>query len=297
MKKTYLLLHLAVILAGFTGIFGKLITLNEGLLVFYRVLFSAVILFILLKLTKHKTGIINQQKLKIASAGMLLTLHWLLFYGSIKYANISIGVVCFCLTSFFTAIFEPLINKRKFNLSEILLSLLTLIGIALIFSFDSTYQLGIAIGVLSSAFAALYTIYSQKFSVNQDSKQVNYYQMLGGTIGLGVLLPIYLYFFPVQTILPSLSDTFYLLLLAGFCTVALYVINITVLKTLSAFTVNLTFNLEPIYSIIMALLFFNEAKELGYGFYIGLALVLSSVVMQTLLSMRKAKDHLTVQVG
>ncbi len=296
MRKTYLLLHLAVILAGFTGIFGKLITLNEGLLVFYRVLFSAILLFILLKLKRQKTALTKQQKLKIAGAGMLLTLHWILFYGSIKYANISIGVVCFCLTSFFTAIFEPIINKRKFNLSEMLLSLLTLIGIALIFSFDSTYQLGIAIGVLSSAFAALYTIYSQKFSVNQDSKQVNYYQMLGGTIGLGALLPIYLYFFPVQTILPSLSDTFYLLLLAGFCTVALYVINITVLKTLSAFTVNLTFNLEPIYSIIMALLFFNEAKELGHSFYIGLALVLSSVVMQTLFSMKKSKDNLTVNI-
>lgn len=297
MRKTYLLLHLAVILAGFTGIFGKLITLNEGLLVFYRVLFSAIMLFILLRLKRQNTALTKQQKLKIAGAGMLLTLHWILFYGSIKYANISIGVVCFCLTSFFTAIFEPIINKRKFNLREMLLSLLTLLGIALIFSFDSTYQVGIAIGVLSSAFAALYTIYSQKFSVNQDSKQVNYYQMLGGTIGLGALLPIYLYFFPVQTIIPSLSDTFYLLLLAGFCTVALYVINITVLKTLSAFTVNLTFNLEPIYSIIMAFLFFNEAKELGYSFYIGLALVLSSVVMQTLLSMRKSKDNLTVQVN
>ncbi len=294
MRKTYLLLHLAVILAGFTGIFGKLIILNEGLLVFYRVLFSAIMLFILLRLKRQNTALTKQQKLKIAGAGMLLTLHWILFYGSIKYANISIGVVCFCLTSFFTAIFEPIINKRKFNLREMLLSLLTLLGIALIFSFDSTYQVGIAIGVFSSAFAALYTIYSQKFSVNQDSKQVNYYQMLGGTIGLGALLPIYLYFFPVQTIIPSLSDTFYLLLLAGFCTVALYVINITVLKTLSAFTVNLTFNLEPIYSIIMAFLFFNEAKELGYSFYIGLALVLSSVVMQMLLSMRRDKGNAAV---
>lgn len=119
MKKTYLLLHIAVILAGFTGVFGKLISLNEGLLVWYRVLFSSVILFLILKLLNTKINITGKEKLDIARVGILITIHWVFFYGSIKYSNISIGVVCYCLTSFFTAIFEPIINKKRFSVSEL----------------------------------------------------------------------------------------------------------------------------------------------------------------------------------
>ncbi|RZL59292.1 MAG: DMT family transporter, partial [Pedobacter sp.] len=219
MKKSYIMLHIAVILAGFTGVFGKLISLNEGLLTWYRVLFSTVILLFALKLFKIKTLSTFKQKFDIAKIGMLITIHWVFFYGSIKYANISIGVVCYCLTSFFTAIFEPIINKKPFNPSQLLLSLLTLTGISLIFHFDATYQLGIGLGIISSAFAALYTIYNERLVKTYNSFQINYYQMLGGTVGLGLLLPLYLYYFPVDRFLPSLLDTGYLLVLALFCTV------------------------------------------------------------------------------
>ncbi|MDQ0637206.1 drug/metabolite transporter (DMT)-like permease [Pedobacter sp. W3I1] len=287
MKKSYLVLHFAVILAGFTGIFGKLISLNEGLLVWYRVFFSAIILWLVLKLFKVKTDIKLREKFNISKIGMFITVHWVFFYASIKYSNISVGVVCYCLTSFFTAIFAPLINRHRFNLSEILLSLLTLFGIALIFHFDSSYQLGIGLGIISSAFAALYTIYNEKLVKVYDSKLINYYQMLGGTVGLGILLPIYLHFFPVETIIPDLKDTGYLILLASFCTVGLYVLFAESLKRISAFTVNLSFNLEPVYAIILAFIFFNEGKELNLSFYIGLAFVTISVILQTVISMRK----------
>jgi drug/metabolite transporter (DMT)-like permease len=287
MKKSYLVLHFAVILAGFTGIFGKLISLNEGLLVWYRVFFSAIILLLVLKLFKVKTDIKWKEKFDISKIGMFITVHWVFFYASIKYSNISVGVVCYCLTSFFTAIFAPLINRNKFNLSEILLSLLTLFGIALIFHFDSSYQLGIGLGVVSSAFAALYTIYNERLVRVYDSRLINYYQMVGGTIGLGILLPVYLHFFPVETIIPGLKDTGYLILLASFCTVGLYVLFAESLKRIPAFTVNLSFNLEPVYAIILAFIFFNEGKELNLSFYIGLVFVMTSVILQTLISIRK----------
>jgi drug/metabolite transporter (DMT)-like permease len=287
MKKSYLVLHFAVILAGFTGIFGKLITLNEGLLVWYRVFFSAIILLVVLKLFKVATDIKWKEKFDISKIGMFITVHWVFFYASIKYSNISVGVVCYCLTSFFTAIFAPLINRNKFNLSEILLSLLTLFGIALIFHFDSSYQLGIGLGVVSSAFAALYTIYNERLVRVYDSRLINYYQMVGGTIGLGILLPVYLHFFPVETIIPGLKDTGYLILLASFCTVGLYVLFAESLKRIPAFTVNLSFNLEPVYAIILAFIFFNEGKELNLSFYIGLVFVMTSVILQTLISIRK----------
>lgn len=296
MKRSYIFLHIAVILAGFTGIFGKLISLNEGLLVWYRVFFSSIWLFLIVKLFRVSTSIPFKNKADIARVGMIITIHWLFFYGSIKYANVSIGVVCYSLTSFFTAIFEPIINKKKFVATELLLSLLTLLGIALIFHFDSSYQLGITLGVISSAFAALYTIYNERLVRRYDSKLINYYQMIGGTIGLGVLMPLYLYYFPVERLLPNITDTVYLLFLSLFCTVGLYILFAESLKRIPAFTVNLSFNLEPIYAIGMAFLFFDEAQEVNVSFYVGLFFVAASVILQSIISVRMKRKRMQMGV-
>ncbi|OMP78532.1 MULTISPECIES: DMT family transporter [unclassified Chitinophaga] len=287
MKKSYVVLHLAVILAGFTGVFGKLISLNEGLLVWYRLFFSFIWLFFILRLFKIDNRLAHREKFNLAKVGLLITLHWVLFYASIKYSNISIGVVCFCLTSFFTAIFSPLINKKRFAVSELLMSMLTLLGIGLIFHFDRSYHAGIILGVISSAFGALYTVYNERLVHHYDSKVINYYQMLGGTIGLGLLLPLYLHFYPAVSLIPGMKDTIYLLLLSLFCTVGLYVMFAEVLKKIPAFTVNLSFNLEPVYAIIMAFLFFGEGKDVNFSFYVGLILVMASVVLQSIISVRK----------
>jgi len=287
MKKSYLVLHTAVLLAGFTGVFGKLITLNQIPLVWFRVLLSTLILFVVLKLFKIERLKSTKDILNIARGGLLLTIHWIFFYGSIKFSNISIGVVCYCLTSFFTAILEPIINKKRFSAAQLMLSMLTLIGISLIFHFDSSYQVGIILGVISTIFAALYTIYNERLVKQYDSKLLNYYQMLSGTIVLGLGLPIFYYLFPTERFIPSFSDGIYLILLSLFCTVGLYVLFAESLKKLSAFTVNLSLNLEPIYSIIIAFLFFNEGKQVNASFYVGLAFVLVSVLLQTLRSIQK----------
>ncbi|WP_163410252.1 DMT family transporter [Flavobacterium ajazii] len=287
MKNSYFLLHLAVFLAGFTGVFGKLITLNEGLLTFYRVLFSAVILFIIVRFLKISNDTTNSEKKSIGTIGILITVHWVFFYASIKYSNISIGVICYCLTSFFTAVFKPIIDRTKFRFTELLLSALTLAGISLIFHFDTSYQLGIILGVISSAFAALYTIYNERLVQFYDSRLINYYQMISGSAFLLLLLPFYLYFFPVETVIPNLSDTIYLILLALFCTVGLYVLFAEVLKKIPAFTVNLTFNLEPIYAIVIAFLFFNESKSVNTSFYVGILFIISSVALQTYTSSKE----------
>lgn len=287
MKNSYLKLHVAVILSGFTGIFGKLISLNEGLLVWYRTFFSAIILFFLIKLTKVIIQLNIREKINIGKIGVFIAIHWVFFYASIKYSNISIGVVCYCLTSFFTAIFEPLLNKTKLVFSQLVFSAITLLGISLIFHFDSSYHTGILLGCISSAFAALYTIYNEKLVKSYNSKVINYYQMVGGTICLGLFMPFYLIFFPVETVLPSTSDFYYLILLSLFCTVGLYVLFAEALKKIPAFTTNLTFNLEPIYAIILAFVFFNEGKEMSQSFYLGLFFVMTSVILQTIISLRK----------
>jgi len=287
MKRSYVILHIAVLLAGFTGVFGKLISLNEVPLVWFRVLFSTIILFFGLNLFGINRLHSRKEAFKIARTGLFITTHWVFFYASIKYSNISIGVICYCLTSFFTAIFEPLLNKKRFSAVQLLLSALTLFGISLIFHLDTSYQLGIALGVISSAFAALYTIYNERLVQSYDSKLINYYQMLGGTAGLSILLPVYFYLFPDERFIPGWPDIFYLVLLALFCTVGLYVLFAESLKKLSAFTVNLSFNLEPVYAIIIAFLFFNEGHEVNFSFYIGLAFVIASVALQSVISVRK----------
>jgi drug/metabolite transporter (DMT)-like permease len=280
--KHYLLLHIAVLIAGFTGILGKLISLNEGLLVWYRVLFASMMLFVILKLFVKNTPIQFKEQIRIVKVGLFLTFHWVFFFASIKYSNVSIGVLCYCLTGFFSSIFKPLIDREKFRLSEMLLSILSVFGVSLIFHFDPVYRTGIVLGVISAALAALYTIFNAHLVKKHDNHTINFYQMMGGAIGLGLLLPVYLHFFPVERFLPDLHDIFYLLILSLVCTVGLYFALVESLRKVPVFTVNLSFNLEPIYSIILAFLFFNESKEVNFSFYIGLFIIILSVVLQTI---------------
>ena len=281
MKEAFIKLHVSVLIAGATGIFGRLISLNEGLLVWYRMLFATVMFFLLLGMLGKLKRVSFRDVCKIGSVGMLLAIHWLFFYGSIKASNVSIGVVCLSLMSFFTALFEPLINCHRISLGEIACSLIGVLGIILIFHFDTRYRLGIGMGILSSALASLFTICNKKVSVGYTSSTMLMYEMGGGFLGLSCLLPLYLSFFPVASILPSLTDLVYLLLFASVCTVLLYILQIQVLKKISAFTFNLTYNLEPIYSIIAAMFLFHEAKELNASFYVGLGLILFSVLLHS----------------
>jgi drug/metabolite transporter (DMT)-like permease len=287
MKKTFVLLHIAVLLAGFTGVFGKLISLNEYLLTCYRTLFSFLFLVVIVWIKKPQFSRSWGSIWEMGKAGLLISLHWVFFYASIKYSNVSVGVVCYCLTSFFTAFLAPLINKKPFNITELLLSTLTLAGIGLIFHFDTSFRTGIILGVISSFLASLYTIFNERLVKKHESIVINMYQMLAGSIALIVILPVYLHFFPSQAILPGTTDTLYLLLLALFCTVGLYVLVAEVLKKISAFTVNLTFNLEPVYSILLAMVLFNESRQLNLSFYAGLLVIIISVVLQAGLSRRK----------
>ena len=226
MRDAFIKLHISILLAGFTGLFGKLVTLNEGLLVWYRMLLAAVMLFLILWGSGKLKRVPFREVLKIAGTGLLLGLHWVFFYGSIKAANVSIGVVCFSLVGFFTALLEPLIIRRRLSIKEILFSLVAVCGIVLIFQFDTRYRTGIIIGVVSSALAALFTITNKKVGVRHSSSMMLLYEMIGGFLGLACLLPFYLHFFPVETILPGMINFLYLLLLALVCTIGLYLLHL-----------------------------------------------------------------------
>jgi len=289
-KKGFIQLHLSVLLAGFTGLFGKLITLNEVDIVWYRMLFTTSILLVFTGLPK-----VGWKKfLELSGCGALLGLHWMLFYGSIKASNVSIGVVCFSLIGFFTAIFEPLILKRRFSWMELLLSLITLAGVLCIFSFDSRYRYGIMIGVVSSAVCALYVIFNKRASVGVRSRDVLMSQMSGGLVAVSAIIPVYLRFFPSSqavVVLPEGGNLWFMLCHALFCTVGMYLLQIQALKRLSAFTVNLTYNLEPCYTIVLAFLIFGEGREVNFSFYLGIALIVASVLLQTLSVQNQAQRN------
>ena len=285
-RKAFFQLHLSVVLAGFTGLFGKLVTLNETTLVWYRIFFTALILIVFTGFPRVRW----KKLLQIAGCGTLLGLHWLLFYASIKASNVSIGVVCFASMCFFTSIFEPLIFHKKFSWVEMLLALITVAGLVCIFSFDSRYRLGIAIGILSAAVCALYATTSKKVSADVKARTMLLYQMLGGLIGVSIIIPFYLMLYPSSQpvcVIPEGANLWWLLSLALFCTAGLYLLQIIVLRTLSAFTVNLTYNLEPCYTILIAFIAFGEARELSASFYVGISMVILSVVMQTIRSIKK----------
>lgn len=280
MKTAFIRLHLAVLLAGFTGVLGRLITLNEALLVWYRLLFSALALWLIVSVKKTVPVLPFKTILRIFGVGLIAALHWVSFYGAIKYSNVSVTLVCFSSIGFFTALVEPVLEKKKLALHEIGLGLLVMAGIFIIFQFDSKYKTGILIGIVSAFLAAVFPVLNRQLLQKISVESLVTYELTGGFLSLSLLLPVYNYFFPAANYIPGLQDFGWLLILAVFCTVWAFYLSSYALQHLSAFTVNLSYNLEPVYGILLAFLLFKENEYLGLSFYVGLLLIVTAVFIQ-----------------
>ncbi len=280
MKQALIKLHISVFLAGFTGILGVLIHLNEMTLVWYRIMITVVSLSVLFALTKKSTRIPKQQAVRFFLIGTLIALHWVAFYGSIKLSNVSIGLVCFSATGLFTALLEPLLVTKKLQWAELGLGLLSLLGIYLIFHFDERYQTGILVGIISAFLAAFFSVLNKKQVADAEPTVMMLYELTGGLVILTLLMPVYAYFFPETSIVPTLSDWGWLFVLSWLCTIVAMQLMLDSLKKVSAFTQNLSLNLEPVYAIIMAFILFDENKYLSNSFYYGVGLIILSVVLQ-----------------
>lgn len=289
MRKAFIQLHLAVILAGFTGVLGKLITLNEGLLVWYRLLITVITLLILLLLQRKLQQVSRRDLLAITGVGAVAALHWVSFFGCIKYANVSVALVCLSAIGFFTAIFEPLITAKRFNRIELLLGLLAITGIYLIFHFDPAYKLGIGIGIFSALMGSLFPIFNRQLLQRIRPDSLTMLELAGGWLFITLLMPFYLHHFPADHLLPTWSDLGWLLVLSWLCTVLAFNFSMNALKRISAFTVNLTYSLEPLYGIGLAFIVYREDKLLTSAFYVGLFLILCSVLLQTWLVYREKR--------
>ena len=291
MKRSFLKLHIAILLAGLTGVLGRLITLDEGMLVWYRMGISSLAMFIIASLGRSPLLPARPDLLRLLGTGGIVALHWVLFYGSIKYANVSIALVCFSTVGFFTSILDPLITGRRWLMRELLLGCAVMLGIWLIFSFDAAFRTGIILGLVSSFMAALFTVLNKILLRHQTAESLTRWEMTGGWLLLTALLPFWLHWFPASRLVPTVSDLGWLIFLGLFCTVFAFRLSMDALKEISPFTVNLSYNLEPVYGILLAFVLFEENKYLGKGFLPGLLIILATVVIQTVLAWRERRQR------
>ena len=297
MKQAYLKMHFAIFLWGFTGILGKLISLQEYPLVWWRILLTVIALGVFLKWKGELEPPPWKEMKKIAFVGSMIALHWVAFYGSIKYSNVSIALSSLASTALFTAILDPLLHRRKPKTVELVLGLFTIFGIYLIFRFQQLYAVGISLGLISAALAAYFTIQTKGLLENHGPRNLLFYELIGGLATLTVLAPLYLYLFPSPMLIPSVSDGGYLLIMSLLCTVYAMQLSYQALKHVSPFVMNLSVNLEPIYSIVLAAIIFHEHEELNLGFYAGAGVIIMSVAANGIIHLndkRKTRKQVVI---
>lgn len=287
-SKAYLELHIAVFLFGFTAILGDLISLSATVLVWWRVLITCISLFFLLRFGKKMTKLSPKLTAILFGIGILVALHWITFFGAIKYSNASITLIALATASFFTAFMEPLILKKPISGIEVGLGLTIIPGMALVVNnIDLSMYIGIYLGLISSILAVTFSILNKKYINDADPMTITFIELGSAWLFISLCLPfLFMYSEEPISFWPTGVDLFYLLILALACTTLAYILSLRALKHLTAFATNLTINLEPVYGIILAWLILQENKELNPGFYIGCGLIVISVFAYPFLKKR-----------
>lgn len=285
-------IHFCVLLWGFTAILGKLITLPALPLVWWRMLMVTVTLALLPRVWRGLLAMPVRTRLAYAGIGMLVALHWLTFYGAIKLANASVAATCMAFATPMTAMIEPLLTGQRFRPGDLALGLLSLPGIWLVVGgVPAGMHIGILVGVVSAFFVATFGSLNKRMVEGGDPLTVTALELGTGTLLLTLLAPLMPRIMPAFAgsllALPSGHDILWLLLLALACTLLPYAMYLVALRHLSAFTAQLSVNLEPIYAIALAALLFNEQQELHGRFYIGVAIILAVVFTQGVLAARR----------
>ncbi len=293
-SRSLIILHITVFIWGFTGILGELITISAVPLVWYRVLIAFISLFIYFRVAKTDIRISRETFLKLFFTGAIVGAHWILFFLSIKISTVSVALVCFSSITLFTAILEPLLNKTKISLLEILTGLVIIGGISMIFAFESKYTMGIIVGLICSLCASLFAIINSKQVKNRPAPIIGFYELVGAWFWISLYM-LFTNGFDSGMRLSSM-DAFYLFLLGTVCTSVAYVAGVSVMKELSAFRVALITNLEPVYGILMAFLFFGQKERMTIGFYAGAALVLTAVFLYPFIKNKVEKRKLSKQI-
>ncbi|WP_426668210.1 DMT family transporter [Mucilaginibacter sp. McL0603] len=277
LNKNLLILHFTVFIWGFTGILGKLISIAAVQLVWYRVLIASVSLFLYFNFNKTAFKVSKSTFIKLACTGALVGGHWILFFLSIKLSTVSISLVCLSSITLFTAIFEPLINKKRISKLEIIAGLLIITGILIIFKFESHYTKGIIAGLTSAVCASLFSIINSRQIKHHEAPVIAFYELTGAFVWISIFLAATNGY--DKSMLLQRADMGYLFLLGTICTSLAYVAGVSVMRELSAFRVALITNLEPVYGIIMSFVFFGDMNKMTTGFWVGAVIILSTIFL------------------
>lgn len=291
LNKNLIILHLTVFVWGFTGILGALITISAVQLVWFRVLIASLSLFLYFKFNKTDFKVDRKSLLKMVATGAIVGAHWVLFFAAIKLSTVAVTLVCLSSITLFTAIFEPLINRKRISKLEILAGVLIITGIILIFKFETQYTKGIITGLASAVCASLFSIINARLVKKTEAPVIAFYELSGAFVWISLYLFITSGYTRAMILKPA--DIGYLLLLGTICTSLAYVAGVSVMRELSAFRVALITNLEPVYGIIMSFIFFGDINKMTLGFWGGALLILSTIflypVAQTQISKRKSR--------
>ena len=289
LNKNLLILHFTVFIWGFTSILGALISVSAVQLVWFRVFIALVSLFFYFKFRRTDFKISRQTFLKLFFTGALVGGHWILFFASIKLSTVPVTLVCLSSMTLFTAILEPIFNKKHISKLEIVAGLLIILGIYLIFKFESHYTKGIITGLLSALLASTFSIINSKQVKQIEPAVISFFELMGALFWCSLYL-LFTGGFNKSMILKP-SDIGYLLLLGTICTSLAYVAGVSVMREISAFRVALITNLEPVYGILMSFVFFGDMNKMTAGFWAGAVIILSTIflfpVAQTRLQKRK----------
>ena len=294
-------MHLAVILWGFTGVLGKAISLDAPMWVWYRMLCTAAIMAAILTWRGAWQNINGKDTGRLALIGSIICLHWVAFYAAIKFANISVALVCLSTAGIFTSVLDPWINEGKHDIKEILLGSLAILGVYLIYRYQVSFGIGITFGVAAAILSSVFTVLNKKMSHKYPARIMVFYEMTTGFIFISLLLPLLFYYAPGTKFLPRSADLWglkwaendwlWIVIMSLCCTVWAQSLALSALKKLSSFTATLSVNLEPVYGIILAFIFYNENREiifikgsdkLNLGFIMGMGLIILSVLLQML---------------
>lgn len=293
--KDYLHLHFLVLIWGFTAILGLLITIPPVEVVFYRTLISLVGLGVVVYSRNLSFDIGKKEIINILLTGTLIAIHWILFFASARISTASVCLAGLATTSFWTSLLEPILLKTKIKWYEVFLGVIVIIGLYIIFHFEFNHALGLLMALISAFIAALFTVINVRFAKVHHHHTITFYEMVGACGSIVLFFPFYKYYLTNDYQLHlrlSYSDLLYISILAIVCTVYAYSAAIELMKKISAFSMNLTVNLEPVYGIILAVIFFGEREKMHTGFYIGVIIILISVLIHPFLNKYYKRKYL-----
>lgn len=292
--KNYLHLHFLVFLAGFTAILGELITIKAIPLVWFRMVIASVLILIYIKIAKVKLKASPKAIVKFSLAGIIIALHWITFFGAIDEANISIALAMFSTGAFFASFIEPIIYKRPIIWYEILFGIFVIIGVFVITQSEIKYLMGIILGISSAFFSSLFAVLNGNFLKEHTATTISFYEFLSGVLFIFLYILFFGEGFSVEFFKLSTSDFGYLFILASVCTAYAFIAAVHVMKHISPYTVVLSYNLEPIYGIVLAIILFPEKEKMSPAFYYGAIVIITTVILNAILkNMRTLKRKKT----